>query len=95
MLQYGGRPFKISNGHRWLVILSNPKLIDELRRAPDDELSFLDSVNEVCTVYSQMCMRVPNRPYLAVVASAEVYNAGCFTEYVPRTDHSHRIDAQS
>ena len=32
---------------RWHVIVSGPKLVDELRKAPDDVLSFLEATREV------------------------------------------------
>lgn len=46
-MQYGGRPFKIANFRYWQFIVSSPKLIDELRRADDNDLNFLVAVNEV------------------------------------------------
>lgn len=32
----------------WLVIFTGPKLIEELRRSPDDELSSVEGTAEVC-----------------------------------------------
>lgn len=34
---------------KWLVVVSGPKMIDELRRRPDEELSFIASVDDVRT----------------------------------------------
>lgn len=45
--QYKGRPFKVANFNRWLVIVSGPRLIDDVRKAADNELSFIDAANEV------------------------------------------------
>jgi len=39
--------FKVPNLNRWLVIVSGPKLVEELRKAPQDQLSFTEAVNEV------------------------------------------------
>ena len=32
----------------WLVVFTGPKLIDELRKSPDDELSSVEGTAEVC-----------------------------------------------
>ena len=45
--QYGGKPFRLATHMFWEVVVSDTKLIDELRRAPDDQLSFNDGVNDV------------------------------------------------
>ena len=50
-LQYKGRAFKVANFNRWLVIVSGPNLIDDVRKAADHELSFLDAANEVRICY--------------------------------------------
>jgi len=39
--------FKVLYLYSWLVIVSGPKLVDELRRASDDELSSWEAINEV------------------------------------------------
>ncbi|EKM60011.1 uncharacterized protein PHACADRAFT_192409 [Phanerochaete carnosa HHB-10118-sp] len=44
--QVGGSPFRIATRRYWHYIVSGPKLIDELRHAPDDELSFIEAVAE-------------------------------------------------
>lgn len=46
-LQYKGLPFKLANFDKWIVIISGPKLVEELRQAPDDTLSFSQGVAEV------------------------------------------------
>lgn len=47
LLQYKGRAFRVATFDHWLVIVSGPKLIDDIRRAADDELSFDEAANEV------------------------------------------------
>ncbi|EJD49202.1 cytochrome P450 [Auricularia subglabra TFB-10046 SS5] len=42
--QYKARVFKVRSFRDWLIIISGPELIDELRRAPDDVLSFREAV---------------------------------------------------
>lgn len=34
--------------NHWSVVVNSPKLIDELRRAPDDHLDFNEAVVRVC-----------------------------------------------
>ena len=43
MFQYKSAPFKVANKYGWMIILSNRKHIEELLRAPDDELSFMEA----------------------------------------------------
>ncbi len=48
MLQFYGTIFKISMLDGWLVVFTGPKLIDELRRSPDEELSAVEGTTQVC-----------------------------------------------
>nr|ANC28048.1 cytochrome P450 [Polyporus umbellatus] len=45
--KYYGSIFKVSMLDGWLVVLSGPRLIDELRRISDDQLSSVEGVAEV------------------------------------------------
>lgn len=45
--KYKGQIFKVANLNHWLIVVSGPHLIEELRQAPDDELSFSEGINEV------------------------------------------------
>ena len=47
LLKYKGRAFKIPELFRWHVIVTGPKLIEDLRKAQDDVLSFDEAVIEV------------------------------------------------
>ena len=47
MFQHKSAPFKIANKYGWMVILSNRMHIEELRRAPEDELSFFEATTDV------------------------------------------------
>ncbi|EKM60640.1 uncharacterized protein PHACADRAFT_246674 [Phanerochaete carnosa HHB-10118-sp] len=44
--KYKGRPFKVANFNRWLVIVSGPQLVDDIRKAADHELSFEEAAHE-------------------------------------------------
>ena len=39
--------FKLAMQDRWLVVVNTPELIEELRKLPDDQVSFIDAVHEV------------------------------------------------
>lgn len=39
--------FKVPETGPWRLFVTSPELIDELRKAPDDELSFAAATNEV------------------------------------------------
>jgi hypothetical protein len=47
MFQHKSAPFKVANMYGWMVILSNRKHIEEIRRAPDAELSLMEAVIDV------------------------------------------------
>lgn len=46
-VKYKGSVFKIPLPFHWHVIVSGPKLIEELRKAEEDELSFGEAVAAV------------------------------------------------
>lgn len=48
--KYKGKLFKVPDINRWIVIVSRPNMIDELRNAPDDVLSFTAATNDVVSV---------------------------------------------
>ncbi|EJC99414.1 uncharacterized protein FOMMEDRAFT_32745, partial [Fomitiporia mediterranea MF3/22] len=55
MLQEGydkfkSRTFKVPQMRRWLVIVNTPELIDEVSRAPEDRLSFVEGTREVSSL---------------------------------------------
>ena len=39
--------FKVALLDQWTVVVSGPKLVDELRKRPDEELSFMEGTEEV------------------------------------------------
>lgn len=51
MLQEGydkfkSRTFKVPQMRHWLVVVNTPELIDEVRRAPDNKLSFMEATRD-------------------------------------------------
>ncbi|KAJ8475230.1 hypothetical protein ONZ51_g6703 [Trametes cubensis] len=47
---YYGSVFKIAMFDQWLVIVSGPKLVEDIRKRPDDELSFVEGATEFVPV---------------------------------------------
>ena len=45
--QYRGGAFRIANHNRWHIVVTGPQLIEELKKAPDDVLSFNEAIKEV------------------------------------------------
>ncbi|KAF9000036.1 cytochrome P450 [Hymenopellis radicata] len=43
---YKDQPFKVALPDGWRVVITNPELVEELRKAPEDTLSFDEAVNE-------------------------------------------------
>jgi hypothetical protein len=46
-LQFKGTVFRVATLEKWVVVLCSPALVDELRKAPENELSFDSAINEV------------------------------------------------
>ena len=51
--QYKSAPFKVADRYRWIVVLGGRQHIEELRKAPDDALSFPEAANDVCSKISR------------------------------------------
>ena len=45
-LQYHGSVFKVAMLDQWMVIVSGSKMIEDLRKRPDDEVSFIEGAEE-------------------------------------------------
>ena len=44
--------FKVALFDQWMVVVNGRKLVDDLRKRPDDELSFNEAIEEVRAVDS-------------------------------------------
>ena len=45
--QYRGSVFKIPTMTNWIILVSDPDKVEEIRRAPDDVLEMRDALREV------------------------------------------------
>ncbi|KAI6014568.1 hypothetical protein PISMIDRAFT_6861 [Pisolithus microcarpus 441] len=61
--KYKNAPFKIPTLYNWIVIVSGTKLLDEVRAAPDDQLSAVEGTNDFFKIAFIMGHRVANDPY--------------------------------
>ena len=50
--QWPNTMFKIPDLLQWIVVATEPSMIEEIRKAPDDVLSFLDALEEVSSFLS-------------------------------------------
>ena len=56
--QYKGGIFKVALFDKWLLVLSGRKYVEELRKYPDDQVSFLYGTAEVAIVTICTCGRL-------------------------------------
>ncbi|TFK79819.1 cytochrome P450 [Polyporus arcularius HHB13444] len=96
--KYYGTIFKVAMLDGWLVIFTGPKLIDELRRSPDEELSADEGVAEVLQLRLTLGPGVDDQFHVAVVREKLTRNLAAlypdvfdeisvsFNEYIPATD---------
>ncbi|KAI6024243.1 cytochrome P450 [Pisolithus marmoratus] len=61
--EYKNEPFKIPMLYNWIVVISGSKLLDEVRMAPDDQLSAVEGTNDFFKFAFTMGHRVANEPY--------------------------------
>ncbi|KAH7906708.1 cytochrome P450 [Hygrophoropsis aurantiaca] len=61
--QYGGKPFKIAALGQWLVVVSEPKLVEELRKAPDEHMSFTEATNDALKIEYTLGYEIHHNAY--------------------------------
>ncbi|KAI9569394.1 cytochrome P450 [Boletus coccyginus] len=61
--KYKSAPFKVAEPTRWTVILSNRDHLEELIKAPDNELSFEDAINDQIRLEDTLGPEVHSNPY--------------------------------
>ncbi|KAI3614209.1 cytochrome p450 [Moniliophthora roreri] len=75
--KYQGRVFKIPRLTKWIVVVTSPQLVDELRKAPDECLSFEEAVNDSLQVEHTLGGPIHHDPYhIGVVRGALTKNLG-------------------
>ncbi|TFK79302.1 cytochrome P450 [Polyporus arcularius HHB13444] len=61
--RYYGSAFKVSRFDQWLVVVSGPRMIDDIRKRPDDELSSLEGNKETLQTRFTLGHNTDNDPY--------------------------------
>ncbi|OCH95706.1 cytochrome P450 [Obba rivulosa] len=61
--KYKGSAFKIPLLDQWIVVINGPELVEELRRYPDEEVSFTDAVTELLQSKWTLGLEVHKDPY--------------------------------
>ncbi|KAF8637674.1 hypothetical protein AX16_010749 [Volvariella volvacea WC 439] len=61
--KFNGSPFRVAMIQKWLVVVTTPQLIDELRKAPDDALSFDEAAAETLQVDYTFGPEIRNNQY--------------------------------
>ncbi|KAF8957287.1 cytochrome P450, partial [Flammula alnicola] len=75
--KYYGTPFKVSMMGRYMVIISGPEMIEDIRRSSDEQLSFRDAVAETIQTDYMLGKEVRVDPFhIAVVRSPMTRNLG-------------------
>ncbi|KAI0774403.1 cytochrome P450 [Fomes fomentarius] len=61
--KYHNSAFKVATLDQWLVIVSGSKMVDELRRRPDEELSFTEGVEDIVQLKYTIGTETTEDPY--------------------------------
>ncbi|OSD03318.1 cytochrome P450 [Trametes coccinea BRFM310] len=61
--KYYGSVFKVPLIEQWVLIVSGPKMVDELRRRPDEELSFAEGVEDSMQIRHTFGPETDEDPY--------------------------------
>ncbi|EMD42274.1 hypothetical protein CERSUDRAFT_79865 [Gelatoporia subvermispora B] len=61
--KYKGSTFKLPLLDQWIVVINGPELVEELRRYPDEEVSFTDAVSELLQSKWTLGLEVHKDPY--------------------------------
>ncbi|TBU42680.1 cytochrome P450 [Dichomitus squalens] len=97
--KFYGTIFKISMLDGWLLVFTGPKLIDELRRSPDDELSSMEGSTQVLQLRHTLGPGIDDQFHVAVVRDKLTRNLAAvfpdvldevqaaFREYVPAEEN--------
>ncbi|KAG6848382.1 hypothetical protein H0H93_000731, partial [Arthromyces matolae] len=96
--KYNGAPFKIPDVSRWLVVVSGERYIEELRKAPDDYISFRAQAHDSLQLLYTVGPEIINSYHVDVVRSSLTRNfverfpdvqdeiVMTFKEYIPSTE---------
>ncbi|KIK94711.1 hypothetical protein PAXRUDRAFT_429265 [Paxillus rubicundulus Ve08.2h10] len=75
--QHKGMPFKVAGLCGWKVVVSGPQFVEEVRKASDDELSFMEAANDSLNIEYMLGSDIHRNPYhIAIIRSQLTRNLG-------------------
>ncbi|KAF8955284.1 cytochrome P450 [Flammula alnicola] len=75
--KYYGTPFKVSMTGRYMVVISGPEMIEDIRRASEEQLSFGEAVAETFQIDYMLGKEIRVDPYhFAIIRSPMTRNLG-------------------
>ncbi|KAF8061617.1 cytochrome P450 [Lyophyllum atratum] len=104
--KYRGAAFKVPGISKWTVVVSGPQMVEDLRKATDDQVSFRDAVADVIQIDYTIGREIHYDPYhIAAIRSTltrrlverfpdvqdEIVTA--FAEHIPATDAWTKVHA--
>jgi len=69
---YKDKFFRVPMMDRWMVVLTGPKLVEELRRIPDDKLSFDHAMRDILQVKYTFGLEAQTHPYHVTVLQGQL-----------------------
>ncbi|KIK94712.1 hypothetical protein PAXRUDRAFT_11881 [Paxillus rubicundulus Ve08.2h10] len=77
--KHKGSPFKVAGLYRWTVVVSGSQFVEEVRKASDDELSFMDAANDSLNLEYTLGHDVHHNPFhVAIIRCQLTRNLGNF-----------------
>ncbi|KAK7681998.1 hypothetical protein QCA50_014962 [Cerrena zonata] len=70
--KYKGEMFKIAMQDRWLVVLTNPETIEEVRKMPDDKLDFIHAAMDTIEARYTFSPETHNDPFVVGVVQSHL-----------------------
>ncbi|KAF8844228.1 cytochrome P450 [Paxillus ammoniavirescens] len=75
--KHKGTPFKVANGYHWMVILSGPQFVEDVRKASKDELSLAEAANDTMNLEYTLGQDAHHNPYhIPIIRSQLTRNLG-------------------
>ncbi|KIK97710.1 hypothetical protein PAXRUDRAFT_198861 [Paxillus rubicundulus Ve08.2h10] len=72
-----GTPFKVADLYRWTVVVGGPQLVEEVRKASDDELSFAEAANDNLKIEYTLGHDIHHNPFhIPIIRSQLTRNLG-------------------
>ncbi|KAL4251285.1 cytochrome P450 family protein [Abortiporus biennis] len=80
--KYKGHVFKIATLDRWFVVISGPQLVEEVRKLPDETVSFMAAVHDLIQTKYTIGQKVDEDPWHVEIIKAQLTRqiAGVFPD---------------